>query len=235
MVLIPAGNFLMGSKPTDGVVGIVVGIDELPQQKVYLKSFFIDKYEVTNNRYLAYVEATGAYRPATWKEGRIPTGQEHYPVVDTDWYDAVAYCTWEGKRLPTEAEWEKAARGTDGRFFPWGNEFDPKKANTLESGLGWARAVGSYPDDASPYGVYDMIGNVAEWVADWYHPYPGSTLTRDAFGKHPVLRGGSWATSVQPFARVAARLPFEQLPPKERGDHWHTGFDKGFRCARDVK
>jgi formylglycine-generating enzyme required for sulfatase activity len=235
MVLIPAGNFLMGSKPADGIVGIQIGVDELPQQKVDLKDFFIDRYEMTNSRYLAYVEATGAYRPATWKEGRIPAGQDNYPVVDTDWYDARAYCTWAGKRLPTEAEWEKAARGTDGRLFPWGNEFGPKKANTLESGLGWARAVGSYPEDVSPYGVYDMIGNVAEWVDDWYHPYPGSTLHRDAFGKHPVLRGGSWATPVYPFARVAARLPFEQLPPKERSDHWHTGFDKGFRCARDVK
>jgi formylglycine-generating enzyme required for sulfatase activity len=249
MVLIPAGSFLMGSKPTDGAVGIQVGIDELPQQKVYLKSFFIDRYEVTNAQYYVFVGATGAYSPATWDPAQHPLGkkgvvwpsgtpapgEEHYPVTDTDWYDARAYCKWAGKRLPTEAEWEKAARGPDGRLFPWGDQFDPKKANTLESGLRWARAVGSYPEDVSPYGVYDMIGNVAEWVDDWYHPYPGSTLTRDAFGRYPVLRGGSWATPVYPFARVAARLPFEQLPPKSRGDHWHTGFDKGFRCAKDVK
>ncbi len=234
MVLIPAGEFLMGSKPADGAVGIQIGVDELPQQRVFLKGFFIDRYEVTNSRYLAYVEATGAYRPATWKGGRLPDGQENFPVVDTDWYDARAYCAWAGKRLPTESEWEKAARGTDGRLFPWGNQFDLKKANTMESGLGWTKAVGSYPDNVSPYGVYDMIGNVAEWVDDWYHPYPGSTLMRDAFGKHPVLRGGSWATPVYPFSRVAARLPFEQRPSNERSDHWHTGFDKGFRCAENL-
>jgi formylglycine-generating enzyme required for sulfatase activity len=248
MVLIPAGEFLMGSKPADGIVGIQVGIDELPQQKVYLKTYFIDRYEVTNAQYYAYVRATGAYTPATWdpaqhplgKKGVVwsygtpPPGEERYPVTDTDWYDAKAYCQWAGKRLPTEAEWEKAARGTDGRQFPWGNDVDPRKANTMESGLQWARAVGSYPEDVSPYGVYDMIGNVAEWVDDWYHQYPGSTLKRGSFGHYPVLRGGSWATPVFPFGRVAARLPFEQLPPKSRNDHWHTGFDKGFRCAKDV-
>ena len=246
MVYIPAGKFLMGSQPTDGAVGIQVGVDELPQQKVYVKGFFIDQYEVTNAQYYEYVKATGGYVPATWdftqhplgKQGEKwpvgvpPPGEEDYPVTDTDWYDAKAYCEWAGKRLPTEAEWEKAARGTDGRFFPWGNEFDPGKANTLESALGWATAVGSYPENVSPYGVYDMIGNVAEWVDDWYHPYAGSTLTRNAFGKHPVLRGGSWATSVYPFARAAGRLPFEQLPLNERNDQWHTGFDKGFRCAK---
>ena len=249
MVLIPAGDFLMGSKPSDGAVGIQVGVDELPQQRVYLKAFFIDKYEVTNVQYYEYVKSGRGYAPATWNDtqhpmgklgrrwpiGTPPPGEEHYPVTDTDWYDARAYCTWAGKRLPAEAEWEKAARGTDGRRFPWGDDADPRKANTLESGVRWARAVGSYPDDVSPYGVYDMIGNVAEWVDDWYHPYPGSTLQRGAFGHYPVLRGGSWATPVYPFARAAARLPFEQLPPKSRSDHWHTGFDKGFRCAKDVK
>jgi formylglycine-generating enzyme required for sulfatase activity len=249
MVLIPAGDFLMGSKPSDGAVGIQIGVDELPQEHVYLNSFFIDRYEVTNAQYYVYVQATGAYRPATWDPSQHPLGKKgvvwpygtpapgenNYPVTDTDWYDAKAYCHWADKRLPTEAEWEKAARGTDGRQFPWGNDVDSSKANTQESGLRWARPVGSYPEDVSPYGVYDMIGNVAEWVDDWYHPYPGSTLKRGAFGHYPVLRGGSWATPVYPFGRVAARLPFEQLPPRSRSDHWHTGFDKGFRCAKDVK
>ncbi|MBI3621429.1 MAG: formylglycine-generating enzyme family protein [Nitrospirae bacterium] len=249
MVLVPAGDFLMGSTPADGAVGIQVGVDELPQRTVYLKSFYIDQYEVTNRQYADYVKTGRGYAPATWNftqhplgrqgkrwpVGTLPPGEENHPVTDTDWYDARAYCAWAGKRLPTEAEWEKAARGTDGRQFPWGNDVDPRKANTMESGLQWARAVGSYPEDVSPYGVYDMIGNVAEWVSDWYHPYPGSTLTRDAFGKHPVLRGGSWATPVYPFARVAARLPVELLPMDQRDPNWHTGFDKGFRCAKDVK
>ena len=249
MVLIPAGNFLMGSEPTDGIVGMQLGVDELPQRRQYLKAFFIDRYEVTNADYFGYVKATGGYIPATWNYAEHPRGrqgqqwpvgtpapgEEDHPVSDTDWYDAKDYCAWAGKRLPMEAEWEKAARGPDGRHFPWGDEYTAENANTLESGLGWVRAVGSYPENVSPYGVYDMIGNVAEWVADWYHPYPGSRLVRDAFGKHPVLRGGSWATPVYPFARVAGRLPAEQLPKNERDANWHTGFDKGFRCAMELR
>ena len=245
MVYIPAGYFWMGSSEQDGVVGIEVGLDELPQHQVYVKGYTIDRYEVTNGQYFEFVKATGGYIPATWDyrqhpsgkrwpAGTPPPGEEQYPVTDTDWYDAEAYCHWAGKRLPTEAEWEKAARGTDGRIWPWGNTFDPSRANTLESGKNWSRPVGSFQADVSPYGVHDMIGNVWEWTSSWYQAYPGSTLQRTAFGeKYRVLRGGSYLTPVQPFARVAHRYAPELLPAELRGSSWHVGFDVGFRCARD--
>ncbi len=245
MVYIPAGNFLMGSTEKDGVVGLEVGLDEMPQHPVYVKGFYIDRYEVTNAQYEEYVEATGGYTPATWDyrqhpSGKIwpfgtpPPGEGKNPVTDIDWYDAEAFCKWAGKRLPTEAEWEKAARGADGRIWPWGNTFDFAKVNTLESGKNWSMPVGSYPQGVSPYGVYDMIGNVWEWTDSWYQAYPGSNLRRAAFGeKYRVLRGGSFLTPVQPFARVAHRYAPELLPMESRDSSWHTGFDVGFRCAKD--
>jgi iron(II)-dependent oxidoreductase len=244
MVYIPAGNFLMGSTEKDGVVGMEVGLDEMPQHQVYVKGFYIDRYEVTNGQYYAFVVATGGYTPATWDyrqhpSGKVwpldtpPPGEEENPVTDVDWYDAEAYCKWAGKRLPTEAEWEKAARGTDGRLWPWGNTFDPAKVNTLESDKNWSMPVGSYPQGASPYGLYDMIGNAWEWTASWYQAYPGSTLRRAAFGeKYRVLRGGSYLTPLQPFARVAHRYAPDLLPMELRDSNWHTGFDVGFRCAK---
>jgi len=245
MVYIPAGYFWMGSSERDGVVGIEVGLDEMPQRQVYVKGFYIDRYEVTNSQFFEFVKATREYVPATWDyrqhpSGKIwpvgtpPPGEEQHPVTDTDWYDAEAYCRWAEKRLPTEAEWEKAARGMDGRIWPWGNTFDPSRANTLESGKNWSNAVGSYQPGVSPYGVHDMIGNVWEWTSSWYQAYPGSTLTRTAFGeKYRVLRGGSYLTPVQPFARVAHRYAPELLPLELRSSQWHVGFDVGFRCAKD--
>lgn len=244
MVYIPSGYFLMGSSQQDGIPGIQIGLDEIPQHRVYVKGFYIDRYEVTNAQYYVFVKATDGYVPATWDyrqhpSGNIwppntpPPGEENHPVGDVDWYDAQAYCQWMQKRLPTEAEWEKAARGIDGRIWPWGNEFDSTKTNTLESNLSWSRPADSYSDGASPYGVYNMVGNVWEWTADWYQPYPGSTLRRAAFGeKHRVLRGGSFLTPVQPFARIAARYAPKLLPMEMRDDNWHTGFDVGFRCAK---
>ncbi|MEW6325847.1 MAG: SUMF1/EgtB/PvdO family nonheme iron enzyme [Nitrospirota bacterium] len=235
MVYVPAGYFLMGSTPEDGAVGFDVGVDEFPQRRVYLKTYYIDQFEVTNGQWLEYMRSTKtAYMPAYWKNGLPPPGQENHPVTDTDWYDADAYCRWAGKRLPTEEEWEKAARGSDGRHWPWGNQHDLSRANTLETGRDWAEPVGSHPEGVSPYGAHDMAGHVWEWTSSWYQAYPGNQLQRGGYGEHQrVARGGSWHTPLSPFARSAHRYTPDLLPMDQRDENWHTGFDKGFRCVKD--
>ncbi len=235
MVHIPAGWFEMGSSEDDGIVGMTIGVDELPRHKVYVNDFYIDKYEVTNARFREFLIRTGnPYQPSHWKEmATFEKGEENYPVVDVDWMDVDSYCRWAGKRLPNEAEWEKAARGTDGRLWPWGNEYDPSGANTKESGRGWTADVGSYPADVSPYGVYDMAGNAREWVAGWYEQYSGNTLPPGFYkGPYRVLRGGSFHTPVYLNARVAARFALTS-DETTRGFDWHTNLDQGFRCAKD--
>jgi iron(II)-dependent oxidoreductase len=142
--------------------------DEKPAHTVPLEAFEMDMFEVTNADFAKF-----------------------HPVVKVTWDDADAYCQWAGKRLPTEAEWEKAAKGEEGLLYPWGNEWDPAKANTKESGFRGTVAVGSFAEGASPYGVFDMAGNVWEWMADWYQSYPGSTYQSEYFGeKFKVTRGG---------------------------------------------
>src|SRR3990172_1011602 len=198
MVLIPAGEFIMGGDESHGTVGIEVGVDVMPARKVYLKSFHIDRYEATNGQYKKFLDGTGNPAPILW--GPRYAGQQYPPIRDNDpvsdvkWYEADAYCRWLGKRLPTEEEWEKAARGTDGRKFPWGNEWKDGIANTLEyfekkqkpgikAYLHTVAEVGRFKEDVSPYGIYDMGGNVMEWTSSWYNPYPGSALKRDTFGE----------------------------------------------------
>jgi formylglycine-generating enzyme required for sulfatase activity len=237
MVLIPEGSFLMGSRQSDGRIGFEIGIDELPQQEVALQGFYIDRYEVTVAQYKKFLDATGRKPPTDprfpeiypWGRGEEPPKElMNHPVIYVTWSDANAYCRWVGKRLPTEAEWEKAARGTDGRFWPWGNKFDSKKANVREYGARGTLEVGSFPDGVSPYGVYDMAGNVAEWVADWYQGYPGSTLVREAFGKvNKVIRGGAWTLFGEPYSRVTHRT--RSMNPKKQ----HRSI--GFRCAKDAQ
>lgn len=197
MVYIPGGEFIMGSD--------VGNNDEKPQMAVYLDGFNIDIYPVTNAQYKEFVDATGHRLPRSWKTGTYPEGKAQSPVVWVSWDDAQVYCQWAGKRLPTEAEWEKAARGSDGRKWPWGNDFDSSKANTAASGIGDTTPVGQYPAGASPFGVLDMAGNVWEWTADWYQAYPGNVSQVDRFGeKYKVFRGGSWFDDAS-FVRTSAR------------------------------
>jgi iron(II)-dependent oxidoreductase len=226
MVYIPAGSFLMGSAQHQGLGMVEAGVDEFPQREVSLKAYWIDQYEVTVEQYKAFVEATDHRTPPIWADTAYSAPSASHPVIDVSWFDAEAFCRWSGKRLPTEAEWEKAARGTDGRIWPWGNQFDATRTNTLDSRKGWTVPVGSLEGDLSPYGVHDMAGNAMEWTASWYQPYPGNTLQRVAFGeKYRVLKGGAWNTPALPFSRAANR---HAVAPK--WDHPNHGF----RCAKNA-
>ncbi len=221
MVYVPYGDFLMGSSDADKQAHS----DEKPQHTVYLDAFWIDKFEVTNAQYKKCVDAGNCSAPRLSYTGN--SRYDNYPVIYISWNDAKAYCEWAGKRLPTEAEWEKAARGTDGRIYPWGNTFDKNLLNSAEGGKVDTTAVGSYPGGGSPYGVMDMAGNVWEWVADWYdenyYAYsPLSNPTGPSSRHDHVLRGGSWSSD-QIYARSASRYRFDP-------DGWN--FNMGFRCAR---
>ncbi|MDH5527652.1 MAG: formylglycine-generating enzyme family protein [Nitrospirota bacterium] len=233
MIRILGGPFLMGSdkEDTEGRArefGAMKPwyLDEHPQHSVNLPTYWIDRTEVTVGAYALYLHATGAPVPNGW------TGvgdKRDLPVTGINWFQADAYCKWLGKRLPTEAEWEKAARGTDGREFPWGETFDAMKANTGATRLGNVMPVAHFPEGASPYGVMDMVGNVWEWTGSWYEKYPGSDHHSDAFGnKFRVIRGGGWGGvghyTLDQFYRTAYRF---YIDPS-------IGFnDAGFRCAKD--
>lgn len=175
LVFIPAGKFLMGSKKKD----ILADNDERPQHIVYLPDYYIAKMPVTNVHWAAFVQATGGKIPKHWKRGRIPKGKDNHPVVNVSWFDVMTYCQWlvelTGKpyTLPSEAQWEKAARGTDGRLYPWDNRFYKGFCNIRASGT---TPVDRYPLGASPYGVLDMLGNVWEWTCSLYRPYPYSLV-----------------------------------------------------------
>jgi formylglycine-generating enzyme required for sulfatase activity len=220
MIAIPAGEFTMGNDSGDG--------DETPAHKVSVDAFEIDKFEVTNEQFQDFVDQTGHVSTAE-KAGESGTwhtyaqGKPNHPVVLVSWSDAVAYCEWAGKRLPTEAEWEKAARGPEEFIYPWGNEWATGKANTEESGYRGTTIVGSLPDGASPYGVMDMAGNVSEWTSDWYEAYPGTTFTSPYFGKKfRVIRGGGWFSSSDLVRTTERSGSVVDL---------HND-DVGFRCAR---
>jgi formylglycine-generating enzyme required for sulfatase activity len=223
MVLVPAGEFTMGSPTGD--------VDERPPHQVYLDSFLIDKHEVTVGQYAEFLQQAGGNAPSDWKTMNQLSHKKR-PVSNVDWADAAAYCKWAGKRLPTEAEWEKAARGTDGRLYPWGNEPPTSRhANYGQSGSinnGALAPVGSFEEGKSPYGVYDMAGNVWEWVSDWYdNDYyknsPSQNPTGPSTGGYKVIRGGSW-NSNQRNLRSADRY---SDPPSFRSLYF-----PGFRCAK---
>ncbi len=187
MVLIPAGFFLRGSNYGDS--------DEQPESHIWLPAYCIDQFEVTNFQFQLF-------KPSH----RYPPGMEDHPVTNITWYEAEAYTRWVGKRLPTEAEWEKAARGEDGRLYPWGNRYAPNNANINHEEAGGTTPVGASPLDVSPYHVYDLVGNVSEWVADWYDAYPGSEIVNIDFGKkYKVIRGGNWKGDFDCDGRMSYR------------------------------
>jgi len=221
MALVPAGEFTMGS---------TMSTDEQPVHRVYLDAFYMDKYHVTVGQYAKYLEATDMEAPPEWDIMNQPQHQKR-PVVNVSWFDAAKYCKWAGKRLPTEAEWEKAARGTDGRLYPWGNEA-PTRLHANFGKKQWANhmalvPVGMFEMGKSPYGIYDMAGNAWEWVNDWYdHDYykksPAKNPQGPATGKSKVVRGGNWLY-IQEFLRSSFRFNAE---PSSRQ------FGYGFRCAK---
>ena len=218
MVRIPAGPFTMGSDE--------YGRDEEPAHQVFLDAYLVDQFEVTNRAYELFVQKTW-HRPAAFSADRALNGDSQ-PVVGVNWFDAGKYCRWAGKRLCTEAEWEKAARGTDGRVFPWGDA--PPTAGRLNfNGLvGHTVSVGSYPDGQSPHGLYDMSGNVWEWVSDWFRvDYYKTSPVRNPHGPDSggirVYRGGGWTNGI---AAVRANERGRLVPQA-------MGPDIGFRCCRD--
>ena len=222
MVEIPAGVFFMGHSQAD--------FEDAPRHEVDLPAFEIDKFEVTNIDYATFVKEANytTYAEeqgfANWFDEWKPGQNDNHPVTRVTWADAVAYCQWLGKRLPSEAEWEKAARGNDGREFPWGNDWSADNLNGKDYGLRGTAAVGSFGVGASPYGVEDMAGNVWEWTADWYQAYPGNTTNDPYYGEQfRVTRGGGWF-DLQPQATTFNRNAAD--PTKTAND------DLGFRCAR---
>lgn len=236
MVYVPTGKFQMGCSP-DNNGGFTCLPDELPLHTVKLSPYYIDKYEVTNMQYAACVAAGVCDLPSDLTSETRATYYDDpefavYPVVYVSWIDAAAYCDFVGKRLPSEAEWEKAARGTNVRLYPWGDEVpNCTLANAFDIAasrkcVGDTTAVGSHPTGASPYGVEDMAGSVWEWVNDWYSETyyaesPSTDPTGPSSGTYRALRGGGWEDAGV-FIRTASRnfdLDF------------NSGRDAGFRCA----
>jgi formylglycine-generating enzyme required for sulfatase activity len=218
MVFVPGGEFQMGSTDADQNAHD----DEKPQHIVYLDAYWMDRYEVSNAQYRQCVVA-GACQASTDQD--ILYNRPEQPVVTVNWSDADTYCRWAGARLPSEAEWEKAARGTDGRVYPWGNDWEDDRANTFDTGLYRPAVVGSYPEGASWIGALDMAGNVWEWVSDWYGDYPSGKQvnpTGPASGDYRVLRGGSWFDSSD-GVRCASRFLRSPI---------YGEVNTGFRCAR---
>ena len=235
MVLIPAGYFLMGSnEDIDELLryGAALMPIEKPQRKIYLDAYYMDIYPVTNAEFARFINTTGYKAEGTkyglWKD-YAGAGKERHPVVSVSRNDMLAYCQWVNKRLPTEAEWEKASRGTNGRIWPWGNDFDLLKCNAKESEIGQTTPVDKYPKVKSPYGCYDMVGNVWEIVNDWMDfDYYKSGPTRNPegpdFGLAPVMRGGAFSTLL-----ANCRCAFRICPDSS------TQFDRvGFRCAGSI-
>jgi len=219
MVLVPAGNFIMGSLDGDA--------DEAPSHRVWLPAFYIDKFEVTHEQYARFIAETKRSAPIDWPNGTMPAKLAKHPVVNVTLADAEAYAKWAGKRLPTEAEWEKAARGTNGNIYPWGNE--PKKTATGTDAKEHTWPVGSFADDVSPCGAIDMAGNVWEWTASWYDRYPGSDAVELEFGKkYRVIRGGG---AIDYYGKPSTK----RCATRGRAMPYATYDGLGFRCVMERK
>ena len=225
MVEIPEGSFTMG---LDGVQALE---DERPKHHVWLPTFFMDLHEVTTAQYALFLAATNRAAPWQWNTVDL-TQHRDRPVIGADWSDAEAYCRWKGTRLPTEAEWEKSARGTDGRFYPWGNWVPSKDLANFALGARFSYSqvlmpVQSYEQGKSPYGLYHMAGNVWEWVQDWYATNyydvsPERNPQGPEQGQFKVLRGGSWS-DLPKYLLTYGRFT---LSPETRNSY------TGFRCAK---
>lgn len=239
LVYVPAGPFRMGSEDGDE--------DERPLHVVDLPAFYIDRHPVTNGRFVQFLRAVGfqprdarGYYAAGQAESglewdgsdwQVVPGRVDYPANGVSYLGAAAYAQWAGRRLPTEAEWEKAARGTDGRAYPWGNEWDPLRANGdgPQDGYPGLAPVGAMPGGASPYGAEEMGGTLWEWVASRYRPYPYVASDGREAADPPdsmVNRGGSWRYD---SARWSSRIANRGWDPPEVADD-----DYGFRCAADA-
>ena len=231
-VRVPAGVFLMGSDP---IKDKHARLEEQPQHTVSLDEYLIGKYPVTNRQYLAFMQSTKRKPPVHWVSNKMPIGKESHPVVKVGWQDAWDFCEWAAKIsgapvcLPSEAEWEKAARGTDGRIYPWGDQSPDAQRCNFNFNVKDTTLVGNYsPQGDSPYGCADMAGNVWEWVADWYagdyyKNSPDSNPGGPSDGDYRILRGGSWDFSNDISVRSAIRI---RIVPAMTFD------DYGFRCAR---
>ena len=251
MVLVNAGGFTRGIDKKQYKAANIQGEkfkDESPSKMIYLPSYFIDKFEVSNEEYTKFIIATDYPAPAYWDHHKLNGSSQ--PVTGVNWFDASTYCMWANKRLPTEAEWEKAARGPAGFIYPWGNKLDSTKANFAKGKSGEKHitdSIDSHPEGKSYYGAYNMAGNVFEWVHDWYDPnyYKSSRDIRNpqgpSFGmistnkilnkyqkvndKKRVIRGGSWFA---PAASITTTHRFWNNPMNNS-----YGVGLGFRCARD--
>jgi formylglycine-generating enzyme required for sulfatase activity len=244
-VYVPSGEFIMGSDDDEAKIAIEGGraYPEIPVNKVYLDGYWIDKYEVTNSQYALCVAAGACKPPFVFNSETRPQYYDdpeysNYPVIWVNWYMARAYCEWTGRRLPTEAEWEKAGRGTDGRKYPWGNEpLSGERANFCDincprtianplynDGYADTSPVGNYPAGASPYGAMDMSGNVWEWTGTLIMPYPydanDGREDLDITGER-VWRGGPWSNGYW-WMRISVR--YRSIP-----SYWQVNL--GFRCA----
>jgi formylglycine-generating enzyme len=222
-VLVRAGSFIMG----DDV--------ESPRREIYLDSFYLDRYEVTVGRYAKFLHGTGNVKiPESWPEADVDKMAD-FAVIGVDWHDAASYCRWADKRLPTEAEWERAARGGDERKYPWGaTEPTPAHARfaiSIDKAIypDGVSAVGKHSAGATPLGIHDLAGNASEWVADWYAPGFSLAQTRNPkgpdSGSGKVIRGGGWMDGA---ARITTTKRM-YLSPNQRME------DIGFRCARDAQ
>jgi len=255
VVSIPAGEFLMGSDTGRD--------DERPPRLVYVDAFELDRYEVTNAQYRRFLQVTGREPPPYWSGTEYPPGQSDTPVAGVSWPDAEAYCAWAGQRLPTEAEWEKACRGTDGRLYPWGNDWAWYKANLdvssyaarpagqvepgrsqwdiawlllrTSSGVSRLLPVGSFPEGASPYGIMDLAGNVSEWVADWYN-WGGywDWPTRSPQGTQPPWNRSLRGSAWYDPNSSAAWARSQSRCSARNSSHEVRDPRMGFRCARSV-